>query len=228
MAAHCSKAGPLRKGMPRKGKRSGMRWTNSPRVTVFGAIALALAGAWCPSEAQAQPKQLPTIRFVIPNVEQTIAAATAVPARPTPAAPTSEYWWNQPDYVEAFSLSVEQRKRMDAAMAETQRKTDEAIRKQNEARDRFHDAVKKRDWAAARQATEDWERAFASQWGVGNQAKIAVLEQLTPSQHEKLLREYPYLLDRPWTLGRRIQVQRGTPGTVAGNPTPPTGKSTSE
>ncbi len=195
-----------------------MKQRDCLRITALVAgllLAAMLSGSG--KQAQAQPKQLPTIRFVIPNVEQTRAAATGTPARPTPEPPTADYWWNQPDYIEAFGLSTDQRKRMDAAMAQTQEKANEAIRQQNEARDRFHAAVTKRDWAAARKAMEDWERAFAAQWGVGNQAKIAVLEVLTPAQHEKLLREHAYLLDRPWTLGRRIQVHRGTPASASGS-----------
>ncbi|GBD25400.1 hypothetical protein HRbin30_00719 [bacterium HR30] len=206
---------------------NGRAWVVKTAITV--ALFLSVVVNVPRAHAQAQPKQLPTIRFVIPNVEQTRAAATGVPTRPTPVPPTADYWWNQPDYIEAFGLSEDQRKRMDAAMAETQAKTSEAIRQQNEARDRFHAAVAKRDWAAARKASEDWERAFAAQWGVSNQAKIAVLELLTPAQHEKLLREHAYLLDRPWTVGRRLQVQKGSttsPAAPSGiTPSPPAGAS---
>ncbi|GIW45990.1 MAG: hypothetical protein KatS3mg077_3272 [Candidatus Binatia bacterium] len=192
-------------------------------------LAVALAGAignWsahtCPAEAQTKP--LPTLRFIIPNVEQTVAAATPPAARTPKAAPAQlagDFWWNQPDYVEAFGLSEEQRKRMDEAMASTKERTEDAIRRQNEARDRFYEALKKRDWVAARRATEDWEKAFAAQWGVANQAKIAVLELLTPAQHDKLMREHAYLLDRPWTVGRRLQVQKGSAAPV----TPTAGES---
>ncbi|MCX8071328.1 MAG: hypothetical protein N3C12_02585 [Candidatus Binatia bacterium] len=192
-------------------------------AVILGATPLASPlGKWV---AWAQPKQLPTIRFVIPNVEQTRAAATGTPSRPTPAhaAAPADYWWNQPDYIEAFGLSPEQRQRMDAAMVHTQEETEQAIRKQNQARDRFHESVKKRDWNSARQAVEEWERAFAAQWSVGNRAKLAVLELLTPGQHEKLLKEHAYLLDRPWTLGRRFQIHRGPQGAPAlvGTPSPP-------
>lgn len=188
----------------------------SVAITAAFIVGVAFLGlAW----AQAQsPKPLPTLRLVIPALEQTKAAEESPAARATPTLATGDYWWNQSEYIEAFELSEEQRRRMDGAMQDVQEKTMESIRAQNAARERFYQAVRNRDWAAARAATDEWERAFAAQWGVANRAKIAVLELLTPAQHEKLFREHTYLLDRPWTVGRRIQVHRGTPGTPPATP----------
>jgi hypothetical protein len=182
-------------------------WVVAGCVLVSGLIGPASTGAEGP------PRQVPTIRFVIPGLEQTRAAQSTPVARKSPTPATGDYWWNQEEYTEAFGFSEDQRKRMDAAMADVAEKTNEAVRQQNAARDRFHQAVKERNWTAARTASEEWERAFAAQWGVANRAKLAILQLLTPEQHEKLFRDYPYLLDRPWTVGRRLEVRRGTPGT---------------
>lgn len=188
-----------------------------PWVLVAGWMGL-VAGLSSKVGLGQQPR--PTIRFVIPQIEQTKAARATAAVLPSPTPDMSQYWWNQPDLIEAFGLDEQQRKEMDAAMVETQRAVTESIRRQNRARDRFEEAVRKRDWEEARQATAEWEQAFALQWGVANRSKIDILQKLRPEQHEKMVRDYEFLLHRPWTVGQRMQVRVGTPSPVPVSPTP--------
>ncbi len=188
------------------------------RVTVV-VFALGVACGFWPAKGKAQ-QPLPTLRFVIPQIEQTRAAQATVAARPSPSPDMTQYWWNQADLVESLGLSEEQRKSMDAVMLQAQREMNDSVRKQNAARDRFEEAVRKRDWNAAREAAASWEAGFAQQWGAANRSKIDILEKLSADQHEKLLREHEYLLYRPWTIGHRTQFRVGTPSPSA--PTPQT------
>lgn len=184
-----------------------------------GSIGLL---ALCWSEAGQCQKPPPTIRFIIPQIEQTKTAQETAAARPSPTPDMSQYWWNQPDLIEAFALDEQQRKEMDAVMAETQRAITESARKLNRARDRFDEAVRKRDWQQAREAMREWEEAFTAQWGAANRSKLEILQKLRPEQHEKMVRDYEALLHRPWTVGQRMQMRVGTPSPAPGSATPAT------
>jgi Spy/CpxP family protein refolding chaperone len=185
---------------------------------IFRALLFACVSLGVLSRAFGQQAR-PTLRFVIPQIEQTRAAQATLAARPSPTPDMSAYWWNQPDLIESLELSEEQRREMDAVMREAQRQMNESVHKQNAARDRFEVAIRKRDWKEAREAAAAWEAGFAQQWGVANRSKIDIFEKLTPEQHEKLLRDHEYLLHRPWTLGHRTQFRVGTPATPS-SPTP--------
>ncbi len=164
-----------------------------------GFLAVTIIGG---AGAQTPP---PSIQFVIPQLQKmrTPAARATSPARLTSAAKT-DYWWNTEEFIEALGLDEAQRQKMDAAMSESATRIKELQHKQNTERERYDNALRDRDWTAARSASTEWELAFAQSWGVQNRSKIDVLMQLTPGQHDKLVRDFAYMLGRPWTTGHRM------------------------
>lgn len=155
--------------------------------------------------AVADPTPLPTLKFVIPQLQKKQASPQArTPAVRVNSVSPESYWWNSEEFIEALGLEPEQRSAMDAAMAGIGGRMADLRQKENASREGFDNALQKRDWDAARAAAVEWETAFAQSWGCQNQSKIDVLKQLTPSQHEKLTTEYSYLLGRPWSGGQKI------------------------
>jgi len=145
-------------------------------------------------------------------------AVTAAPAgTPTASYPSAEerlrqrkaaaqaqadqrVWWNQPDMIKSLQLSDSQRASLDKLMDKALENQAQAQREQISARQTFEQALAAGDWAAARDASVQLNKATADMWGAQTDLKIDALQVLDETQRQTLMQN-PLLVRRPWGVG---------------------------
>jgi len=125
------------------------------------------------------------------------AAKVAVKGGP---ADRNALWWNDKKIVKQFSLTDEQRKKMDDCLTSYREKVPEPAR-----RAAFHEALVQGKWDEARAELEKLARLADESVRTRGKLKLDVLSLLTQEQHKKLVDGYPLLIYKPWTRAMRLE-----------------------
>ena len=151
------------------------------------------------------------------------AAGTAQPQRRRAELPTGNRsasftehaWWNQPNLVDALSLTTEQRAKMDVLLAQSMDNVRAAQQQQREQQRALKEALEAGNWDAARQATDAAAEGMTAAWRAQATLKIEVLALLDPDQQRLVTSQYRQVLRQTsvlsrWRAGSR---QRSAPPT---------------
>jgi len=138
-----------------------------------------------------------------------LAQAAAAPADKKPVKSQHEkIWWNQPDKIEALSLTQEQRAAMDALLTEFFEQAPTPTDRQANMT-AFTAALAKGDWAAADKAAEAMADAASRPIYVISGLMTDVMKLLTPDQRQAFASQFPRIAQRPWV---RLQGMAASPG----------------
>lgn len=110
----------------------------------------------------------------------------------------SKIWWNQPKKIEDLGLSTEQRKKMDAHLFAYMDNRRENNTPPSVAQDGLLSALVEGDPAAAREHGEVLAEAAAAPVRGQIELMIQVTSEMTPAQRQKMAKNYPRMLSRPW------------------------------
>jgi Spy/CpxP family protein refolding chaperone len=131
------------------------------------------------------------------------------------ASLTEHAWWNQPDLVDALSLTTEQRAKMDALLVQATEGLRAAQQRQREQQRALKEALEAGNWDAARQATDAAAAGMTAAWRAQTTLKIDVLSLLDPDQQRLVTSQYRQVLRQTSVLSRRR-------GSIRPRSTPPT------
>ncbi|MDJ0850950.1 MAG: hypothetical protein QNK04_21475 [Myxococcota bacterium] len=124
-------------------------------------------------------------------------------------------WWNSPAFIESLSLSTDQREKMDAAWERFQASVGERSKSVG-SRKSFHEALEQGRWEEARKALDTMADAARVPLKASGELKIAVLEQLSDEQRQKLATEHATLLRQTWSPRPAWGQGRGPRGGARG------------
>jgi len=173
----------------------------SVAVRLCALLAAAAALASAPAGARAEGEE--------EKAEPSPAGTGEAPKAEAPAARggARNVWWNEPTFVEALSLSEEQRTKADAFL-KAYRETLEGPQG-GAGVEVFHQALAKGDWARARTELDALSAQAAVPVRSRGELKLNVLKLLSDEQRAKLTEKFPRLVSHPWVRPPRRGVQRG-------------------
>ena len=119
------------------------------------------------------------------------------------ASLTDRAWWNQPDLVDALSLTPEQRAKMDALLLQSMDSLRAAQQRQHEQQRVLKEALDAGKWDAARQAADAAADGITAAWRAQTTLKIDVLALLDPDQQRLVTSRYRQVLRQTSVLSRR-------------------------
>ncbi len=119
------------------------------------------------------------------------------------ASLTDHAWWNQPDLVDALSLTPEQRAKMDALLLQSMDSLRAAQQRQHEQQRVLKEALDAGKWDAARQAADAAADGMTAAWRAQTTLKIDVLALLDPDQQRLVTSRYRQVLRQTSVLSRR-------------------------
>lgn len=119
------------------------------------------------------------------------------------ASLTDHAWWNQPDLVDALSLTPEQRAKMDALLLQSMDSLRAAQQRQHEQQRVLKEALDAGKWDAARQAADAAADGITAAWRAQTTLKIDVLALLDPDQQRLVTSRYRQVLRQTSVLSRR-------------------------
>ncbi len=119
------------------------------------------------------------------------------------ASLTDRAWWNQPDLVDALSLTPEQRAKMDALLLQSMDSLRAAQQRQHEQQRVLKEALDAGKWDAARQAADAAADGMTAAWRAQTTLKIDVLGLLDPDQQRLVTSRYRQVLRQTSVLSRR-------------------------
>ena len=168
-----------------------MKTLISKVLVTAGILALSSASTWAAGDEKAAPK--------------TPAAGTAIDRV------VSQMWWNQSLKVTTLALTGDQRSRLDAlGRAYLEARRDSTA--QSDALAAFSTALKKNDFAAAREQAKVLAQASAQPHLAQAELMIDGLSVLSAEQREKLAANFPGLLEGPWMrTGANLRQRRSPP-----------------
>lgn len=179
----------------------------SSAAAVLLFAALSLAGAAAAGVSETEPAQSTGGTPDAPE-PAALASKTTTAAQSLSDRTQRNIWWNNQLMIETLALSQTQRDGMNALLKDMLEKRRDVQAKSARLRSDFLEAVEKREWDRARTVSEEISDDIAEFGRLEGRLKVDVLSMFSVPQLEKLVAEFPRLVQRPWLMG-------GTGGPMA-------------